>query len=70
MGLPVSARGVIDGARPAWAARIAPQQIGRHARFVDEDKRARVVQRLRRPPLAPVSRDVGATLFAGVYRFF
>jgi hypothetical protein len=66
-GLPV--RCVIHGACAARAARIAAQQIGRHARFVDEDTPLRVVKRLRLAPAAPLSPDVGAPLLAGVYRF-
>jgi len=68
--LPMPARRVIDGARAARAARIATQQLRRDARFVDKDKRPRVVKGLRVAPAPPLSGDVGAALFVGVNRFF
>ena len=50
--LPMAARREIPETHAAGTAAIAAQQIGRHARFIDEDVGAGVVQRLRRVPLA------------------
>jgi hypothetical protein len=68
--LPMPARRVIAEAHAAGAAAIAAQQIGRHARFIDEDVGPRVVERLRGVPLATGRRDVRPALFVGVYGFF
>jgi len=68
--LPMPAGRVVDSARAARTARIATQEIRRDARLVDKDERPRVVQGLRVAPAPPFSGDVGASLFAGVYRFF
>jgi hypothetical protein len=68
--LPVAARREIASTGPARAARIAPQQVGRHARLVDEDVLPRIVQRQPRLPAAPRRRDISAPLLVGVYRFF
>jgi hypothetical protein len=68
--LPVAARRVIGDARPARAARIAPQQIRRHAGLIDEDVLARLVEGQRLGPPAAGGRDIRPTLFVGVYGFF
>lgn len=68
--LPVPARRVIPEACAARTAAIATQEVGRDARFINEDVGARVVQRLRGVPLAPGGRDVRPALFVGVYGFF
>ena len=68
--LPVTARRVIRRARPPRAARIAAQEVGGDARFVDKHEVAGVVERLRRRPSPSRGGDVSAPLFAGVYRFF
>ena len=69
MRLPMAARRVIPEAHAARTAAIATQQIGRHARFVDEDVGAGGVERLRGVPLATGGRDVRPPLFVGVYGF-
>jgi hypothetical protein len=68
--LPMAAWRVISEAHASGTAAIAPQQIGRHPRFIDEDVGARVMQRLRGVPLATGGRDVRPALFVGVYGFF
>jgi hypothetical protein len=70
VGLPVAAGRVIADARPAAAPGIATDQIGCHARFVDEDVLAGIVDRQGLVPLAARRRDIRATLFVGVYGFF
>lgn len=70
VGLPVAERRVISQARSARTAPIPPQQIGRHAAFIQEDVLAHVAQRLPRPPLPPGRGDVRPALLVGVYRFF
>jgi hypothetical protein len=54
----------------ARTAAIAAQQIGRDARFVEEDIAPRIMQRQRVLPPAARRRDVRTPLFVGVYRFF
>jgi hypothetical protein len=68
--LPVSTRGVIADPQTARTARVAAEQIGGHAGFIDEDILARIAEG--QPVLpAPARRgDVSAALFVGVYRFF
>ena len=68
--LPVAARRVIPNARPAKASGVAAQQIGGHARFVDEDVLSRLTKRLGLAPLTASGRDIRSTLFVGVYGFF
>ena len=68
--LPVSAGRVIAEPQAAWAAAVAPQQIGRHARFVEKDEMPGIAERLRLLPVAAGRGDVRATLFVGVYGFF
>lgn len=68
--LPVSERGVILQARTAGTSAVAPEQIGRHAAFIEEDVLGHVAQRLPRAPLAPGRRDIRPALFVGVDRFF
>ena len=63
-------RRVILQARAAGTPAVAPQQVGRHAAFIEEDVLAHVAQRLPRPPLAARRGDIRPTLFVGVYRFF
>jgi hypothetical protein len=70
VGLPMAARGVIAEAGAARTAAVAPQQIGRHAAFIEKDILTRIVERLSLAPPPTVSRDVGPALFVGVYRFF
>ena len=68
--LPVSAGRVIAEPQAAWAAAVAPQQIGRHAGFVEKDEMPGIAERLRLLPVAAGRGDVRATLFVGVYSFF
>ena len=68
--LPVSAGRVIAEPETAWAAAVAPQQIGRDARFIEKDEVPGIAQRLRLLPVAAGRGDVRAPLFVGVYGFF
>jgi hypothetical protein len=61
---------VIRDAIAPRAARVAPQQIRCHARFIDEDVLRRIVERQRARPLAPFGGDIRTTLFVGVYGCF
>ena len=70
MSLPVTARRVIRHPVAARTARVAPQQIGCDARFVDEHILARVMDRQCFDPTTPRGRDISAALFLGVYGFF
>ena len=57
-------------ADPVRAAAIAPQQIRRDARFIEEDQ-ARGVKRRHHPlPLLASRGDVGPIVFGRAYRFF
>jgi hypothetical protein len=66
----MTARGVVVESGAARAAAVAPQQIGRHAAFIEKDILLDIVERLRLAPLPTLSGDVGPALFVGVYRFF
>jgi hypothetical protein len=66
----MTARCVIRDPVPPWATRVATQEIGGDARFVDEHVLGRIVQRPGIPPLASRGGDIRATLFIGVYGFF
>jgi hypothetical protein len=70
VSLPMAAGRVIRDARAAQTAGVAPQQIGRDTRLVNEDVTGRIVERQRLPPLPASGRDIRATLFVGVYCFF
>jgi hypothetical protein len=70
MRLPVAAGGVIGEPRAARAPAVATQQIGRDAAFIEKDVPPPVAERQPLTPAAPRSRDVRATLFVGVDRFF
>jgi hypothetical protein len=63
----MAARRVIPNARPAQAARVAAQQVGGDAGFINDDVLSRVVERQRLAPPPPGDRDIRATLFVGVY---
>jgi len=66
----VTARGVIAESGAARAAAVAPQQIGRHAAFIEKDILLDIVERLPLAPAPTLSGDVGPALFVGVYGFF
>ena len=68
--LPMAARRVIRDTRAAQTAGVATQQIGGDPRLVNEDVTGRVMERQRLMPLPASGRDIRATLFVGVYRFF
>jgi hypothetical protein len=70
VGLPVTARRVIAESDAARAAAVAPQQVGRHAAFIEKDILPDIVERLPLAPPPPLSGDVGPALFVGVYGFF
>jgi hypothetical protein len=61
---------MIRNPQPPQAARIAADEVGGDAGFIDEHKLTRVVDRLRLDPAAAGRRDVRASLFVGVYGFF
>ena len=67
VGLPVTARGVIADSGSARAAAVAPEQIGRHAAFIEKDILPDIVERLPLAPPPTLSGDGGPTLFVGVY---
>jgi hypothetical protein len=66
VGLPVTARRVIAESRAARAAAVAPEQIGRHAAFIEKDILPGIVERLPIAPPPTLSGDGGPTLFVGV----
>ena len=68
--LPVAARRVITQPSATRAATVPPQQVGRHAAFIEKDVPAHIADWLPLTPSTPLSDDVGAALFVGVYRFF
>ena len=68
--LPVTARRVITQPSATRAATVPPQQVGRHTAFIEKNVPANIADRLPRTPSTPLSDDVGAALFVGVYRFF
>ena len=70
VGLPMAAGRVIAQPHPTRAAAIPPQQIGRDAAFINKDVLAPVSQRQPVAPASAFSRDVGPSLFVGVYVFF
>jgi hypothetical protein len=67
---PMAAGSMIAPAHAAATAPVAAQQIGRDAAFIEKDVLPGVAQRQPVAPAAPLSDDVGAPLFVGVYRFF
>jgi hypothetical protein len=68
--LPMTTRGVIAQAGPARTAPVAADQIRGDAAFVNEHILAKIAERLRLAPPAPVSGNVWSSLFVGVYGFF
>jgi hypothetical protein len=70
VGLPMAVRRVIPEAHATRTPPVAAQEIRGHARFVNEDVGAGVVQRLRVLPAPAIRGDVRTSLLVGVYRFF
>jgi len=68
--LPARHRRVVTDADPARAAAIAPQQIRRDARFIEEDQACRVQRRRGPLPLFAGRGDVGPIVFGRAHRFF
>lgn len=68
--LPLAARRKVAEALAAGTAAIAPEQVRRHATFVEEEIRARVPPRLCRLPVTASGGDIRPVLFGGVHRFF
>lgn len=67
---PMPTRRVIAQARAPRAAAVASQQVRGDATFIDEDIPPRIPPRLPLTPSSSCGRDVGTSLFVGVYRFF
>ena len=57
-------------AGPARASAIAAQEIGGHPTLIQEHILPGIMERLRVAPVAPLRRNVSASLFVGVYGFF
>jgi hypothetical protein len=66
----VTTRRVIVEPRAAQTPAESPQQIGRHATFIEKPILPHVAQRLPASPLAPRGCHIRAPLFVGVDRFF
>ena len=66
----MTARRVITESGAARAAAVAPEQIGRHAAFIEKDILPGIVERLPVAPPPTLSGDGGPALFVGVYGFF
>jgi len=66
----MAARRVIVPEYAAETASVAAHQIGRHAAFIEKDVLPDVAQRQPVAPATAFSRDVGPSLFVGVYGFF
>lgn len=64
--LPVTAGGVITQPNAAQTSTVPTQQVRRDPAFIDEHKLMRVMHRLALAPSAPLSDDVGPSLFVGV----
>lgn len=70
VGLPVPVGRVIAEPQAAETPTVTAQEVGRDARFVNEDVVARIAQREPVLPSPPRGRDIRTPLFVGVYRFF
>jgi hypothetical protein len=70
VSLPMAVRRVIAKAHAARTSPVAPQEIRRDPRFIDEDIGARIVQGLGVLPAPAIGGNVRASLLVGVYRFF
>jgi hypothetical protein len=68
--LPVTAGRVITESCATRAATVAPEQVGRHAAFIEKDVAPHIAERLPRAPALTLSHDVGTALFVGVDGFF
>lgn len=67
---PMATWRVIPKACADRTAAVTPQQVRRHAAFIQKDVLPHVPQRLPGLPLSARRCDVRPTLFVGVYRFF
>jgi hypothetical protein len=61
---------VITEARAARAAAVAPEEVCRHAAFIEKHVVLDIAERLPLTPPTTFSDDVGPALFVGVDRFF
>jgi hypothetical protein len=68
--LPVTAGRVITESCATRAATVAPEEVGRHAAFIEKDVVPDIADRLPLTPPSAFSDDVGSALFVGVYGFF
>ena len=69
-GLPPGARRVVVDAGPAEGPTIPPQEIVRHAGFVEKNQACRIPGRRGGVPHDPRGRDVRSIVFGGPDRFF
>jgi hypothetical protein len=70
VGVPPPTGGVVAEPGAARAPAVAPEQIGRHAAFIEKDILTDIAEGLRLAPPSTLSGDVGAALLVGVYGFF
>lgn len=70
VGLPVAEGRVIDESLAAETAAVPPEQIRRHATFVEKHQARRIQAGRGRAPVPTGDHNIGAGLFSGVYGFF
>ena len=70
VGFPMTAGRVVREPQAARTPAVAPEEIGGNAALIEKDVLPHVAERLPRAPVTPLSGDVGAALFVGVYGFF
>ena len=61
---------MVAQSRASTTTSVAPDQVGRDTTFIEEDVVLHVAKGQPRAPAVPLSDNVGAPLFVGVYRFF
>jgi hypothetical protein len=66
----MSARGVVTEPGASRAAAVTPEEVRRHAAFIEKDILTDIAEWLGVPPPPALSGDVGPPLFVGVYGFF
>ena len=69
-GLPPGARRVVVDAGPAEGPTIPPQEIVRHAGFIEKNQACRIPGRRGGVPHDPRGRNVRSIVFGGPDRFF